>query len=80
MNSRHHRLAQWQKVFLDTICIWAALSIFLSLFGTAPTWSTGVSFFISAFLATTMLYLNRGNLLTDEEVLNILRQQREIMS
>lgn len=73
MNTRHHRLAQWQSIFLDTITIWAVISILLSLLGTSPTWSMGVSLFICAFLASTMLYLNRGNLLTDEEVLTILR-------
>lgn len=75
MNPRQHRLTQWQSVFLDTVAIWAALSILLSLFGTSPTWSMGVSFFICAFLASTMLYLNQGNLLTDEEVLAILRDE-----
>lgn len=79
MNPRHHRLAQWQSIFLDTIAIWTALTILLSLFGTSPTWSMGVSFFISTFLASTMLYLNQGNLLTDSEVLALLRSKTELV-
>lgn len=75
MNPRHHRLTQWQSIFLDTITIWTGLSILLSLCGTSPTWSMGVSFCICTFLATTMLYLSQGNLLTDEEVLAILRDK-----
>ena len=76
MTPQHHRQAQWQKIFLDSIVIWTLLSIVLSLCGTSPTWCLGISLFVCSFLAATMLYLNKGNLLSDEEVLAIIRKNK----
>ncbi|HMU87739.1 MAG TPA: hypothetical protein PKC11_08950 [Agitococcus sp.] len=71
-----HRRKQWADVTVKTLLVWLAIFILLSIIGAEASWAAYISGFISLFLFFSMSYLNKDNLLTDEEVLSILENTK----
>ena len=67
-----HRKQQWADLTTKSLIIWLGIFILLTDLGAEKDWAAYISGFISLFLFASMSYLNKDNLLTDEEIISIL--------
>ena len=67
-----HRKQQWADIITKSLLIWLGIFVLLTVLGAETDWAAYISGFISLFLFASMSYLNKDNLLTDEEVISIL--------
>ena len=68
----NHRKQQWVDITTKSLLIWLGIFVLLTILGAETDWAAYISGFISFFLFSSMSYLNKDNLLTDEEVIAIL--------
>ncbi|HNL80725.1 MAG TPA: hypothetical protein PKL69_10360 [Agitococcus sp.] len=68
-----HRKKQWADLTAKSLVIWLGIFIILTMIGVEHDWAAYIAGFIAMFLFSSMCYLNKYNMLTDEEVLAILK-------
>lgn len=72
-----HRKKQWADLTTKSMLIWLGIFILLTVLGTEQDWAAYIAGFIALFLLSSMIYLNKNNFLTDEEVLLIIGKTDE---
>lgn len=70
----NHRKKQWADLTSKSLAIWLSIFVMLTVLGVEQDWAAYIAGFISLFLFSSMCYLNKYNLLTDQEVLTILEK------